>query len=181
MCLSSLFCNDTSLVTYSEPAAARNGVRAGGALVWKAPGACDEEHWEDKMANAAAWIVSQLAGREGDVCPTPGAIWCGCQHRRADGVSSGVSHLVCHVNLKWQHPHLVSSALPGGLDSPGTEGVFSCMAAWKAVVQIRQGSLLWPCSSLGSGDVLPSRDGGFQKSERHLCPWHRNCQAGAMC
>lgn len=169
-------------MTYSEPAAARSSVRAGGALVWKAPGACDEGHWEDKMANAAAWIVSQPAGGEGGVCPAPGAIWCGCQHRREDGVSFGVSCLLCRVkNLQWQHPHLRSSALPAGLGSPGTEGVFSCMAAWKAVVQIQQGSLLWPCSSLGSGDVLPSRDGGFQKSECHLCPWHRNCQAGAMC
>lgn len=49
------------------------------------------------------------------------------------------------------------------------------MAAWKAVLQITQGS------SWGSGDVLPSRDGAFQKSERHLCPWHRNWEAGAMC
>lgn len=71
-------------------------------------------------------------------------------------VSSGVSHLVCHIkDLQWQRPHLISSVLPGDLDSPGTEGVFSCMTAWKAVVQIRQGSLLWPCSSLGSGDLCP--------------------------
>lgn len=44
------------------------------------------------MASAAACVLAQLAGREGGVCPAPGAIWHGCQRRVLD-VSSGVSHL----------------------------------------------------------------------------------------
>lgn len=45
------------------------------------------------MANAAARILAQLAGRERAMSPVPGAIWHGCQCRVVDGLSSGVSHL----------------------------------------------------------------------------------------
>lgn len=44
------------------------------------------------MANAAAGILAQLAGREGDVCLATGAVWRGCRRQVLDVVSSAVSH-----------------------------------------------------------------------------------------